>query len=639
MDDRVKIYEDKHSLTKGYVNTNDIMTEKQKKRGEYYSQKYFLRRGELDSQKEEWDELQKLYECGRERDSQDPTYPNNFMSLITPTVEGQVAAMMENDIEYNYLSDNPSHQKYLPKLESASAYCREINHANLHYKDFARIYDLLGNAWITVMWEKSYSTAKNRPDGYPRIMIPPILSVLVDGRIKDYKDLQHAEYIIHEILGQDLAWARKEYGDDAADGIARGFTRQDGDDAEMSTDDADTFTLLHVWTRDNEQGNLQLIEMDTSGFILRESDPSEPYYKTVDNEYPFYFGRMMPKLGNFYGFGDGKILQYMQKFINNLVDELEIAVRFNAQPKTFVDVVKAKMSPDDYDSDPSHCIPCVNPQQNVYTMPGMGINNIVLQTIQLLLDQAQKATRFSDIMSGVQQGVSATATQINGQLSQGSVGIKDKASDIQAAMSWCDRFCLRLCLQFWDTPFWVSKFRNAGDEGGSEFLDMTKMAKVPGVIPVSGNKMLEWMKKKKENPDMKIVDYETAKKGKNTVYVDLDFNVHVKLAAGFPKGKNDVFNQLISLVQIAVINPETGTLEPIIPISIVKEKLEQILGFKITLDKSTATPEPILANAGGINPLSASGEVAQPQGSQVRTQPSNLAGTVPLANDNRGMQL
>jgi len=634
-----KIFEMRHEQTSKHVDIRDLMTEKQIKRGQYYSNKYLTRTGEMQQDREEFDELWKLYACERDAVESDPDYPNNFLALLTPIVEGQTASMMEGGIEYQYLSNNPSHKMYLPKLESASAYCRGINNAENHYKDFTRHYEVMGNACITVMWEKSYSTAKNRPDGYPRIMIPAVYDVIVDGSIKDYKDVQHARYIIHVIGLQDIAWAREEYGDDKAEGISAGFSQTDGEDGDISGDDTDKFTLLHVWTRDNKEGNLQLIEMDTSGFILRESDPSEPYYTTVDNEYPFYFARMMPRMGKFYGFGDGQLLKYLQVYTNNLADELELAVRYNAQPKTFVDV-KSNIAEENWNSDPSHFIPCDNPHQNVLVVQGAGINPVILDTINMNLNQGQRMTRFSDIMNGTQQGVSATATQINGQLSQGSVGIRDKAADIQRAMAWCDRFCVRLCLQYWKTPFWISKFRSQSDETGSEFIDMQDMTKIPAVIPATGKAFEAIQKAKKDNPDLKTVDYESVydKKGE-PVYTDLDYDVVVKLSAGFPRGKNDLFNQLISLIQVVGVDPETGTPMPILDFDVARSKLEEILGFKLASKKPASKPQPVVPSNGQINPLGNSGEVAQPQGSQIRTQPSNLMGTVPMAKDNRGMAL
>ena len=638
-DNLKKIFENRHEQESKFVDLSKLMSPSQISRGQYYKEKYLQRRAELDKERLEFDQIWKLYNCERDPVDDDPNYPRNFIPLIAPVVEGQTASMMEGGIEYVYSSDNPSQQSYLPKLEAAGAYCRRLNNAENHYKDFTRHYEVLGNAWISVLWEKSYSTAKNRPDGYPRIMIPTVYSVLVDGRIKDYKDLQHAEYIIHEIGFQDIAWARREYGDELAEAISLGLSDAGGSNPDETMDDYNTFLLLHVWTRDNEQGNLQLIEMDSSGLILRESDPSEPYYKTVDNEYPFYFARMMPRLGNFYGYGDGKLLKYLQIQTNNLADELEIAARFSAQSKTYVDP-KGEMDMDQYDSDPSHLIVCKSPRDNIYTAPPAGISPIILDMIIQNLQHSQRASRFSDMMTGTQQGVSATATQINGQLSQGSVGIRDKAADIQRAMAWAERYSVRLCLDNWKIPFWVGKFRNSSDADGSEFIDLSEMSKVPAVIPASGQVLLDRMELKKNNPNMKIADYEsvTDEETGEPVYTDLDYNVGVKLSAGFPKGKNDLFNQIISLSQLAPPD-ENGVPSPIMDIEVARAKLAEIMGFKLITKKSEAVPKPVAPMNAQVNPLSASGEVAQPQGSQVRTQPSNLMGTVPMARDNRGMQL
>jgi len=487
------------------------------------------------------------------------------------------------------------------------------------------------------MWDKTYSNDKTKPNGYPRISVPSLPSVIVDGSIKDYKNLQHARYIIHEIGFQDIAWARDEYGDEKAEAIARTLNLYDGS-ASASIDDNNTFMLLHVWTRDNEQHNLQLIEMDSTGFILRESDPSEPFYGLVDNEYPFWFGRMIPRQGRFYGYGDGKLLKYMQVFINNLADEMEIAARNNAQPKTFIDVERSNMDLDQWDSDPSHFIAMSNPTQNVYSVPGQGISQVIPQMMGMLLEQAQRAPRFSDIMFGSMPGVSATATQVTGQLTQGSVGIRDKASDVQAAMQWCDRYCLRLCLEKWDVPFWVNKFQTNSDP---QFIDMTKLAKRQAVAPGTGNilKKLRDATKKKRNKG--LVTYEPVYNGRKAVYTPLDFDVRISFSSAFPRGKNELFNQILSLLQIQVLDPATGQPAPFLSLDVARQKMSEIVGFNLTDDEGNGLDEmqEQVMNAGQVNPLGGSDNVAMPQGSRVSPQPNNLQGTVPQAQDNRGMQL
>lgn len=616
----------------------DLMTPEQQERGQYYRQQYFIRRGELDNYKTEWDELSKMYDCERDPDPRDESYPNSFIPLMTPVVEGQVASMLETDIEYTYTTNNPAHKEFMTKLDAASKYYRSYNQSERHFKDYARMYDLLGNAWVNIAWEKSISNSPDKPKGYPKISIPPILSVLVDGRIKDFKDLQYAEYIIHEIGFQSIGWARKEYGDDKADAISTLMNRYDGTNTEVLYDDNKTFMLLHIWTRSNEQGNLQLIEMDANGLILRESDPNKPYYEKVDNEYPFYFGRMIPRLGRFYGYGDGKILKPMQECVNKLTDELELACRFSAQSRTYIDP-NAGCDVDQLDSDPSHPVMIKNPSQNVYVANGQGINPVVVQMIQFLLEQAQRATRFSDIMTGNQKGSSATATQINGQLTQGSIGIADKKSDIQQAMAWVDRYCLKLCLEKWDIPFWAE----LGD-GKSEYIDMKYIAQAPKAIPLTGDSIVAAAEElgNMNSPDFPEYENLYGEDGQAEM-TELDYRVTVTLGSGFPKGKNDQYNQVIGLVQIN--QPDAmGMPNYLLPIDVARPILEKITGYKLKsedMPEQSAIPaqSSAMPQTAGVNPLPTDGSVAMPNGSQVSTTPSDLMANVPMSGfmDKRGL--
>jgi hypothetical protein len=300
----VKTFAEKQNEQTGVNRWKDLMTDEEFAVGQYYNQIYLTRQAEIVSKnKALWDRLWELYSCQRDPDPDDVDYPNNFISLLAPCIEGQTASIIEGGIEFNHTTDNPAHTQYMAQYNAASEYYRRKAKFMDHFKDFTRVYDLIGNAVVTPSWEKNFSKVKGKPAGYPRLTVCPLLSVIVDGRIKDTKDLQYAEYIIHEIGFQSLSWAKKTYGDEKGNAIAAGYNRYDGEHPDQSTDDQYSFTLLHVWTRNNEQGNLQLIEMDSNGFVLKMSDPSKPYYKYTENEYPFYFSRMIPILGEFYGIG------------------------------------------------------------------------------------------------------------------------------------------------------------------------------------------------------------------------------------------------------------------------------------------------------------------------------------------------
>lgn len=637
----IEIYEDNNEQEGGSVDYSHLMTEEQIRRGEYYSQQYRIRRGEIDTQyKQEWDRLWKLYECERAATEDDPDFPNSFVPIITPTVEGQVASMTEADIDFRHVTNNPGHQSYMKTLDAISEFYRKKSRYKLNFKDFARSYNVIGNAWITLSWKKCNSNEKG-PGGYPKITIPNPLSVLPDGKIKDVKDIQDAEYIIHEIGFQPISWARKEYGDEYADAIISGFNRYESDDAEPSYDDTNTFMLLNVWTRSNEQGNLQLIQMDANGLILYESDPDSPYYKYVNNEYPFGIARMIPSLGSFYGKGDGHILRRMQETINNLTDELELAARFSAQSRIFVDPA-GKMAPEQITSDPSDPVICIDPRNNIFISPSAGINPVVQTMIEYLLRESQKATRFHESMTGNQKGTSATATQINTQLAQGTVGIKDKKNDIADVMSWADMYAINLCIERWDKGFWANVSNDY-----SIWIDPEELEKVPATVPVKSSTIGKTIKKMlggfkgigDSGTAPKTQAYEQAKDGKDLITTQLDFSTKVIIGESIPKGRTDMYNILLGLSQMTVMNKD-GQPEPLISANRLREAMEDVLGMKLKTEQEEN--EDVIRDAGQMmqDKLNMLNPIGNEEKIQTPTAP-NLQQTVPqqIDEDNRRVQL
>lgn len=619
----VTIYEDEQEEQRSSGSYDHLMTPEQKKRGQRYSELYFMRRAEVDKHTEEWDELFDMYACRRENLSDDPNAPCNFIALITPNVEGQTAAMAESTIEFRHLTNNPGHEKLMLTLDAASDYVRRKNKFNRYMKDFIRWYDLIGNCWLTIVWEDCLYTSSEQPDGYPRLMIPEITDVIVDGKIKDAKDLQLADYIIHRIKNLPMSYARKRYGDEKADAIPRSGLDTDGPEPDISMDDTEGFNLLHVWTRDNEERNLQLIEMTEDGFVLEESDSSKPYFTKVYNEYPFAFARMIPQQGSFYGIGDGRLLIGMQKNVNKLTDEFETAARFNAQPEKYIDP-KGEADPSQFTTDPSGFRAVNNPRGNIFVVPPQGISNVVPNMIEFELREAQRVTRFADIMTGNMRGSSATATQINTQMQQGYIGINDKKSDIADVMAWADAYCLRLCLEKWTEPFWA-KFENT-----YQSVDMPFLQEVPATIPTKSASALAQMDSGVQ--PQAIPKFETISKGSGMVASQLDFDVEVVLGQGIPKGRIDMFNMIVSMLQLVQQNPSTGEVQFMLTMERAKEIMEQIVGFRLD---AADTEEP---GGAGIQQAmkrmqdimnkskSAEGQVQMPLGSNTPTMQQPLAG-------------
>jgi hypothetical protein len=647
------IYESGDEQASGGIGSSQIeMTDRERARGQEYRDRYLIRKGEVEEKYlEEWNDLLTMYACVREKAPvDDPQAPRSFIPLVTPCVEGQVASMIEGEIDFVHTTNNPAHEAFMAKIDAASAYIRKQNNFLAHFKDHTRYYDLLGNALIYVSWEPE-NYRRGGPNGCARISVPALNTVFFDGRIKDSKDIQHSLYIIHAQGFIPLEYIRQEYGDEVADGIAIRTTPEVGPDPDVAFDDTRSALLLFVWTRSNKQKNLQLIEMDETGYIFRESDPSEPFYKNVDNQYPFYLTRMIPQLGQLYGYGDGRILAPMQDVVNKLTDELELAAKFSAQSQLIIDP-RAKMKPGQLNSDPRKFAVGENPRNNILQLTGTGINAVVPNFIEFLLREAQRVTRFSDIMTGQQGPSSATATAIQGQLSQGSVGIKDKRSDISRAMEWTDRYCINLALEKWDAPFWSRM-----GEGAQRYVDPAELDKVPEAIPATAKFVDDYVAQNKDNKEaMKRGRYPTwqtleGNDGK-LVLTQLDYDTQVDMGPGIPHGKTDMYNMILGLLQVQPLDPATGAPREFLTLERGRELMERALGFQLRTEderdqsemQEEAPPAPPPAPV-GVNPAS-DAAVQMPTGGQVSAQnagvaPPNLMSTVPgtAQMDKRGMQM
>lgn len=619
------------------VQADSLMTPEVRDLGEYFREEYYMRCADMEQEITEWDKIEQAYRCERDPSSPDPSYPNNFVAVITPVVEGQIASIIEANIEFTCQSRSPGMEGFMSVLDAGGSYIRDRNMFLQSFKDFGRQYDLLGNALVTVHWEKENYRSKRLPSGYPRIAIPDVRDIIIDGKIRDYKDLQCAEYIIERMGAYSIGWAKSEYGEEIANAIAVGVEMED--EGQNTFDHRDAFVLLHVWTRKNKYGNLQLIEMDTNGFVLRFSDPKKPYYSRTHNQYPYYMARMIPKLDSLYGIGDGKMIYKAQEIINKLTDEIELAARFSAQAKWAIDPRgKAKIS--QINSDPSKPFLIENPNQNIRIIQAQGINSVVFNYIEFLLREVQRMTRFHDIMTGNMNTASATATQINSQMAQGSVGINDKKTDISHAMAWAYRYCLQLCLEKWDIPMWG----RTGDDVYT-WVDFDQIRSAPATVPISGEKVEEITSMGGNPPEYEFLETKPKKKGKLPIRLmeELDFDVKIVIGQGIQKDNVSMFNMLQSLSQLQIVD-EQGVPKPVLMYTKAVKMFEDILGIKLSdpaTDPSVTMQNQLtqmMEQLAALNPVT-SDQVQPPSGSNIPSLAPNLAGSVPGTGmtDTRGM--
>lgn len=576
-----ELYENKYEQRPTFKSARDkVNTEEQQKRADFYITKYRFLKSEYQARLEEDEEIEKLYRC--ERDIKYENDPNSFDPITLPVVEGQVSAMTEKFISASVKGEGYSDQKFAHMVQILTDFAYRNIRIKSKVKQGIRRYVLTGTGCFSLGWNPDDLDGFGLPDW----RTPQISKVFIDGKIKNMMDFQKAEYIIEEIGSFSIMSARKEYGDDIASAIQLGNADPDFDGS-ISQDDNDSFTKLHVWTRNNKEGNLQLIEISYCGILLKESDPAEPYYQYVDNKYPYFFFGLYPEEGKFHRFGDGKLLKRMQILLNNLWDECVIAAKYSAQQERYVDP-NSGLDPDQLDGDPSHPIYVMNPNQNVKTTIGQGINAIVLNLINLILQEVQRITRFSTLMSGNAPGREITATQSGIMIQQGNAGIDDKRNDISEAIGETTQYMIGLMMEFWPA---AKAIRIAEDSDETEWIDARQLKNVPAMVPVDTNYENQWKSMHPDKPVPRYMQLESSDGKPQTKRVALD--IQISIGEGMPTSKLALMNLVLSLSKMVLPDEQTGQPRALLSYQQVQKLVEDIIGLPIMKIVSEAQNAPM----------------------------------------------
>lgn len=575
----MKLFEDKY-YQETKASLRELNTEEQIARGNFYLDRYNALKSEMEEVKTQHEELEEMYmtEIEEVDDS-----PNACIPLIAPIVDGHVSSMTEQNIVSNAKGKRVSDHEFSRDAQLAIDLMLKENDIRQRLKDGIKRYILFG--WCICAID--YNESAMDGIGLATLRFPPIHSVLVDGNIKNMNDYQDAQYIIEEVGFQSLMWARKEYGDDIADMIQINNSNN-YDNAGVSLDEQFSFMYLKVWHRNNPKGNLQLLEMDGTGFVLRESDPNKPYYKYTENRYPYEFCGLYQQEGVFARFGEGKRLKYLENLLNKLYNEVIYAVQYSSQGKKYIDFDKGQCDPEEVaDPDPKKPVACIDPQQNVYVVQGTGINPIVFNLIQMIISEAQRISRFSALMTGNDTGGKITATQAGIQTQQGNTNISDKKSDISWMLSKAARQGLEIQMEKWKTG--VDIFEDEKKEK-KKWLDIRRLSKIPVLVPADENYIERQEKNNPGLPRPEFMQYiasediekdgEVIKKG-TPISKKANFDIDISIGEGLPTNKIALYNIVLSLAQLQLIDETTGQPKPLLGYSQVKKMIEDLVGLPI----------------------------------------------------------
>lgn len=557
--------------------------EEKMRRTDFYLSKWTERRGEIGEKVLEWEDIDCL--CKSEREDNGSGQETAFVNVMISNFEGQVSAMTNYNISASLKGRGVGDDMFVKTAEPIISFLIEQCNIRQLVKNAGRKYIKYGNAFITVGWDADAFDGM----GLPKIKVRGLSEILLDGRVTEPEDIGEMEYYIEEVGQKSILWAEREYGEDIAKAIQTGNAVQDFAEA-YNMDDNSSFTLIRVWTKANKTGNMQMLQMSACGILLEESDENEPYYTRVFNRLPVFYAGLYPSEGEFYHYGDGKLLKPIQELFNKLFDECMLALKFSSQGRTFADP-NSKLDPDEFaENDPSRPTFVDNPNQNILVTRGTGINDGIYNVLSLLLTQVQEVTRFSTLMTG-QQGSRKTATEAGILMQQGATGIDDKKGDISKMLSDAVLYAFALCLENWNTAV---ALRVADNPDDFVWVDPEQLTRVPKMIPASRQYQEDWKKKqpKKDKKDlpkwmMLEVDNEQLDElgkpiGKTPATGQIAIDLTLSIGEGMPNNKVSMFNIIQALSQMQMVDEVTGQPVSIMSVQKVKGMVSDILG--ITLD-------------------------------------------------------
>lgn len=525
---------------------DQLMTEEQKKLANKYIERYKNLYAENQDLFTLWDSCEAAYR-GISSDYYDENeIERDAINIIHPNVEGQVSALVDQNIAAVVKGEGPSDQQFAATGKILIDWTLRKN----HIKRIIRRHERRREKFGTSILKPFFDPDALRGFGLATITCPSLKRVFVDGKIKDFMRLQEGDYII-ETMTKSKTWARKKYGKEKANAI---FTGIDPETLEFSEkqqrDDDDSFTLLLCWSK--EDGPLRMLEITGDGLLLYDSYEDEnlqeegeqkPYYKI--DKYPYFFTPLYEIEGSLYGMGDAELLMVLQAIINDLDDQIVTGNRLNGNPRVFIDP-DSEVDIEKLTNEEGQIIPANRPRENIYVVETKPVSEAVIRRKNEVFSEAQRQTRFSDLMIG-QQGTSDTATEAMIQQQQGNSAIADKKMALQDTLNEVVEYLLSLMMEHYTE---AKAFRIAEDKDDFQWIDPRQLNNIPMLKPATEGFIKEFQS---NNPDAEPPQWEVLKDEEgNDVTKEVEFDIEISIGAGLPKNKAFLYQLVKELAVVQV---------------------------------------------------------------------------------------
>nr|DAJ85363.1 MAG TPA: Portal protein [Caudoviricetes sp.] len=496
-----------------------------------------------------WEDINKYWEGDFEL-PEDETDPAPNTNITNSNIEGKTALLCDQNLAIQVDPREPGDRFFCNKVRVLADFIKERNRMYRKIEVHERRREMTGTGIFKVIWNFDKLDGQGLPDIEP--LHPSRL--FIDPAITDVYNIQNAQYII-EASNRSIYSASLEYGEDVADAI---MPNLDPVSNVIVNNEEEQYVHLLIWTKYKESKDsevqLRLIEMSGCGVILsdtkkklkeRKEKQKEDLKLFPNSNYPYFLTPDMYRENTIWGKASAELILPISDQIDEIDDNILRNARLTGNPMALVGN-NSGIDVDKITNEPGQVIPTNDVNAYKWLTPPSIPNYITNKRSELMNNDRQVVTRFTDQQIGKSQSGVDTATESMALQNSGNSMIEHKKGLLQETLSEVFEYAIELALLNWDSTM---VFRITGENGENDFTEFNpeKLNHIP-VLVESDTEYRDTYKRNWEerNPGK---DFKAEEDSSNYKYMQVDnetrkvrYDLSVSVGAGLPNNKAYRYN-------------------------------------------------------------------------------------------------
>lgn len=550
MDETLEEYKKRKEILR-----SSLMTEKEIKEADKFV--YWYRKAHEDKSNRglftRWEEVERYWE-GEPDEPLDDNDPCSNTNIVNSNVEGKVALLVEQNLGIQVDPIEPSDRPFCERVKILADFIKDKNKMYRKIEMHERRREKFGTGIFRVLWNfKAIDEL-----GLPEIGVVNPAYFFVDPAITDPYEIQNAKYII-EVESKSIYSARMKYGDDIANAIVPNYDPvQNTFMPEQYDIDEELYLHMYIFTKYKDKAGdmkLRLVEMSGDGLILSDTKKKleEIKNKEKDDEevrifpndkYPYFVTPDMYREGSLWGKASAELILPISDQIDEIDNQILTNARLAGNPIRLV-ANNSGIDADKVTNEPGLIIPTNDINGTKWEQPPNMPAYILNKRTELMQQDRQIVTRFSDQQIGYKQKGVDTATESLNLQQNGNTAIECKKGLLQETLGEVMEYCIELGLLNWDSSM-MFRITGANGEETFESFNPDTLNKIPLLIEADTDYREKYKKNWQEHNKDKNLDeldpkeYEYMQVENETRKIKFDLKVTV--GAGLPANKAFRYN-------------------------------------------------------------------------------------------------